>query len=370
MPSLTFTASNGTRLVGTETAAGGVNKTTSQQSPNRRYVVFVCFVCIDIYMGREVIDISMDKEPDPAVVYSNGDGPHNPGNEHLDPEENNGLKDYEVKECTMECPVEILDHPQVENSQEEQDVLCDKSTNYESAFHEDQSPKPEVKKQGNNEKLDKSPTLGNVRTNCTVPQPFSLATERRASNGTRPVGTETAAGGVNKTTNLQSPNSRKKSQCKLASLFCSFVWSEFPLESRKPLQPDNKKHPDEDDTRSIASSTTFVRTSKSRTTIATAPKFRCTERADKRKEFYSKLEEKHRALEAERNQCETRTKEEREAALKQLRKSETFRANPMPSFYQEGPPPKVKLKKVLLDLYNFQLQSFLSQQRLKQHTVA
>ncbi|KAF9606009.1 hypothetical protein IFM89_021335 [Coptis chinensis] len=256
-------------------------------------------------MGREVIDISMDKEPDPAVVYSNGDGPHNPGNEHLDPEENNGLKDYEVKECTMECPVEILDHPQVENSQEEQDVLCDKSTNYESAFPEDQSPKPEVKKQGNNKKLDKSPTLGN-------------------------------------------PNS--------------------PLESRKPLQPDNKKHPDEDDTRSIASSTTSVRTSKSRTTIATAPKFRCTERADKRKEFYSKLEEKHRALEAERDQCEARTKEEREAALKQLRKSLTFRANPMPSFYQEGPPPKVELKKV--DLYNFQLQSFLSRQRLKQHTVA
>ncbi|KAF5177565.1 Wvd2-like [Thalictrum thalictroides] len=119
-----------------------------------------------------------------------------------------------------------------------------------------------------------------------------------------------------------------------------------PVESRKPLQPDNKKHPDEDDVRSIASSTTSVKTTKSRTTIAAAPKFRCTERADKRKEFYSKLEEKQRALEEERTQCEARTKEEREAALKQLRKSLAFRANPMPSFYQEGPPPKVELKKL------------------------
>ncbi|KAK1583386.1 hypothetical protein Q3G72_023307 [Acer saccharum] len=89
-------------------------------------------------------------------------------------------------------------------------------------------------------------------------------------------------------------------------------------------------------------------TSVRRITIGTAPKFRCSERLEKRKEFYSKLGEIHQALEAERRQCEARQKEEREAAIKQLRKNMVVKANPIPSFYYEEPPPKAEHR--LIDL--------------------
>ena len=114
---------------------------------------------------------------------------------HVDPRvagRNIEVKDYEVKECTEENLI-------IEKYEEKQEVLSTKSTNVDA---DEKYEKPRVDEYKKSSPIgSKSP--GNMRGQCTVPQPFTLETEKR--------GLCTHIG-VNSSPNMQSPCAKKNSQ--------------------------------------------------------------------------------------------------------------------------------------------------------------
>lgn len=128
-------------------------------------------------MGRELTDVQMDNKCNGVVVNSNG---MSRGKVNAAPRipEDTQSKDYEVKECTEENSV-------VENAHEKQDVQGVKSKKFDADLlegrNENAGDHKSTDKKKSSSPASKASGAGIIHTH-TVPKPFDLATERRASS--------------------------------------------------------------------------------------------------------------------------------------------------------------------------------------------
>ncbi|KAL0335511.1 UNVERIFIED_CONTAM: protein WAVE-DAMPENED 2 [Sesamum radiatum] len=282
-------------------------------------------------MGRDVTGLRIDKRPIMVNVISNGT---NDAGIHVSPKaspEKVETRDYEPGDHTVNDSI-----PDKYNKK--QDAIGVKSIKreLEEKINETEVRKSVGKTLSWSTKLSSGSVVDGTTIANSLEQPAPTTEDEKQTLYTK--GVETNDSGVEFSPRSNDPHSPKNTEK---------LQPNSPSMSTKQQLLHYKNVFDEEDNCSMASSDAMSqRTSRFRVTVPVAPKFTCVDRLEKRKEFYAKLEEKHKALEKERLEHEAKVKEKEAAAIKELRKSMVYKANPVPDFYREGPPPKPELKKI------------------------